>query len=58
MVKKVIGVVFRFLARSMVMAAIFKSGLDIVLHNRATPKLIVSRSHVILSRLQEYIYMD
>ena len=39
-----------FLFRFMILACLIKSGLDIVLVNRDTPKTIVSKTHTILTR--------
>ncbi len=47
-----------FLFRFMILACLIKSGLDIVLVNRDTPKTIVSKTHSILTRVQRYIYID
>ena len=47
-----------FVARTMVIAALFKSGLDIVMINKETPRTIVARSHSLLTRLQNYVYID
>ena len=58
MVKCYLACLFRFCARLMVVAALIKSGLDVVLINQDTPRTIVQRSHILLSRLQECIYID
>ena len=47
-----------FLFRFMVVACLFKSGLDIVIVNNDTPKTIVSKTHTILTRMQRYVYVD
>jgi hypothetical protein len=42
----------------MVVATLIKGGVEIVLVGKSTPPLIVRRTHMIVRRLQEYIYID
>jgi len=49
---------FMFLFRLMVVASLLKSGLDIVIVNNDTPKTIVTKTHAILTRFQQYIHVD
>ena len=52
------GVLYRFLLRCMVVAAVFKSGLEIAMLPRETPRQIVQRSHLLLGKLQGYVHID
>ena len=47
-----------FLFRLMVVAALIKSSIDILMVGKDTPPTIVRRTHKILRRIQEYVYID
>ena len=47
-----------FVVRLMIVASLLKSGLEIVLIGKDTPPLVVKRTHKIVRRLQEYVYID
>ena len=51
-------ILYRFLLRCMVVAAVFKSGLEIALFPRETPRQIVQRSHLLLGKLQGFVHID
>ncbi len=58
MANSTVGIFYRFLLRCMVVSALFKGGLDILMFGRDTPRLIVSRSHFLLTNLQKCIFID
>ena len=42
----------------MIVAALLKSGLDILIVNRDTPRTIVAKTHILITRIQEYVYLN
>lgn len=58
MVCSITNCLIAFVARTMVIAALFKSGLDIIMINKETPRAIVTRSHTLLTSVQNYIFID
>ena len=57
-IKCIVKSALMFVVRLMIVAALLKSGLEIVLVGKDTPPLVVKRTHKIVRRLQEYVFID
>ena len=57
-IKCLMTAVYRFIARFMIVSILIKNGLDIVLINRDSPTTIVRRTHLLITGIQQYIYID